>query len=93
MNYPDQNSTKFVPDVPLYLQKPLADFDETLHVSQACPKEGFGTAGTSGYSPVQILGRRRRPLNASSIKLYSRAQELFYKLFSKITNKLVYTLL
>ena len=32
-----------------------ADFDETLHALWACPKEGFGTTGTSGYSPVQLL--------------------------------------
>ena len=35
-----------------FLQKPTTNFDETLHVVQACPKEGFSTTGTSGYSPV-----------------------------------------
>ena len=28
------------------------DCDETLHVVWVCPGEGFGTIGTSGYSPV-----------------------------------------
>ena len=35
-----------------FLQNPFADFDETLDVGQACPKEGFSTTSTSGYSPV-----------------------------------------
>jgi len=38
--------------VPVYLE---TNFDETLHVAQACPEEGYRTTGTSGYSPVQFL--------------------------------------
>ena len=39
----------------LYLKNWYTNFDETLHVAQACPKEGYRTTGTSGYSPVQFL--------------------------------------
>ena len=36
----------------LYLKNWYTNFDETLHVAQACPEEGYKTTGTSGYSPV-----------------------------------------
>ena len=36
----------------IFLQNRTTDFDETLHVVWVCPGEGFGTIGTSGYSPV-----------------------------------------
>ena len=32
-----------------FLKNGTTDFDETLHVGQACPKEGFGTTGMSRY--------------------------------------------
>ena len=35
-----------------YLKNVTTNFDETLHVAQACSEEGFGTIGMSGYSPV-----------------------------------------
>ena len=35
-----------------FLQNRFADFDETLHVAQACPGEGFGTIGMSMYPLV-----------------------------------------
>ena len=38
--------------VTIFLQNRTTDFDETLHVAWVCPGEGFGTIGTSGYSPV-----------------------------------------
>ena len=38
--------------VTICLQNRTTDFDETLHVVWVCPGEGFGTIGTSGYSPV-----------------------------------------
>ena len=38
--------------VRILLQNRTTDFDETLHVVWVCPGEGFGTIGTSGYSPV-----------------------------------------
>ena len=38
--------------VTLYLKNGTTNFDETLHVDQACPKEGFRTTGMSGYSLV-----------------------------------------
>ena len=38
--------------VRIFLQNRTTDFDETLHVVWVCPGEGFGTIGTSGYSPV-----------------------------------------
>ena len=49
---------------PQFLQNGTTNFDETLHVAQACTEEGFGTTGTSGYSPVQIL----EPKNCSQKK-------------------------
>ena len=49
----------------IFLDNCTTDFDETLHVARVCPGEGFGTTGTSGYSPVQKIGGRRPPLNAS----------------------------
>ena len=36
----------------IFLQNRTTDFDETLHVVWVCPGEGFGTIGTSGYSPI-----------------------------------------
>ena len=36
----------------IFLQNCTTDFDETLHVVWVCPGQGFGTIGTSGYSPV-----------------------------------------
>ena len=44
-----------------FLQNCTTDFDETLHVAWVCPGEGFGTTGTSGYSPVYKKGGRRPP--------------------------------
>ena len=38
--------------VRIFLQNRTTDFDETLHVVWVCPGEGFGTIGTSGYSPI-----------------------------------------
>ena len=38
--------------VTVFLQNRTMDFGETLHVALVCPGEGFGTIGTSGYSPV-----------------------------------------
>ena len=32
-----------------FLQIPSTVFDETLHVGQVCPKEGFCSTGTSGF--------------------------------------------
>ena len=40
---------------PQFLRNLTTNFDEILHVAQACTEEGFGTTGTSGYSPVQFL--------------------------------------
>ena len=50
--------------VRIFLQNCTTDFDETLHVVWVCPGEGFGTIGTSGYSPVQLL----EPKNCSETK-------------------------
>ena len=36
----------------LYLKNQTTNFDETLHVAQAYPEEGYRTIGISGYSPV-----------------------------------------
>ena len=38
----------------MYLKNWYTNFDDTLHVAQTCPKEGYRTTGTSGYSPVFI---------------------------------------
>ena len=46
---------------PTLLQNRTTDFDETLHVAWICPGEGFGTTGTSGYSPIYKKGGRRPP--------------------------------
>ena len=40
----------------LYLKNRTTNFDETLHVAQACPKEHFSTIGMSRYPLVWLLG-------------------------------------
>ena len=39
----------------LYLKNWYTNFDETLHVAQACPKEGYRTIGMSRYPLVWQL--------------------------------------
>ena len=34
----------------LYLKNSYTNFDETLHVAQACPEEGHRTIGMSSYT-------------------------------------------
>ena len=40
---------------PNYIRNTTDDFNETLHVGQACPKKGFGTIGMCRYPLVQKL--------------------------------------
>ena len=37
---------------PQFLRNLTTNFDETLHVAQACPEEGFGTIFRSRYPLV-----------------------------------------
>ena len=39
----------------LYLKNRTTNFDETLHVAQACPEEGYRTIGMSRYPLVWQL--------------------------------------
>ena len=41
---------------PFLLKNGTTDFDETLHVAQACPEEGFKIGGMSRYPLVWLLG-------------------------------------
>ena len=52
--------------VRIFLQNRTTDFDETLHVVWVCPGEGFGTIGTSCYSPIL---KKRRPEAAFALRV------------------------
>ena len=66
--------------VRIFLQNRTTDFDETLHVVWVCPGEGFGTIGTSCYSPIL---KKRRPEAAFALRVCSK-YEMFFQVFNKL---------